>query len=101
MTEDTVCRVKDVTSTIATLIRLGLVRKTEEGQFLTTGAHPRVPTEVSPLATPPVAPIDPYSPTGLRKRGYRVVEGKTVAEDRVEIGGGLYRITAARENGLI
>ncbi|ABF09431.1 hypothetical protein [Cupriavidus metallidurans] len=101
MNDDTVCRVKDVTSTIATLIRLGLVRKLDNGTYETTGAHPRVPTEVSPLATPPVKPVDPYSPTGLRKRGYRVMEGKTAAEDRVEVGGGFYRITAARENGLI
>ena len=101
MDENTVGRVRDVTANIATLMRSGLVRKTEDGQYLTTGVHPQVPTEVAPLASPQVKPIDPYSPTGLRLRGYRVMEGKTAADHRVEIGGGYYRITAARENGLI
>lgn len=101
MNDDTVCRVKDVTSTIATLLRLGLVRKLEDGSYETTGPHPHTPVEVSPQATRPAKPVDPYSPTGLRLRGYRVMEGKTADQDRVEIGGGFYRITAARENGLI
>lgn len=79
----------------------GLVIKTETGSFLTTGPHAHVPTEVAPPAPAQVKPIDPYSPTGLRLRGYRVMEGKTAADHRVEIGGGYYRITAARENGLI
>ncbi|MFV8642318.1 hypothetical protein ACNRBS_22535 [Ralstonia pseudosolanacearum] len=45
--------------------------------------------------------IDPYSLLGLEMRGYQVMAGKTPAEDRVMIDGGYYRITAARENGLI
>jgi hypothetical protein len=107
MNDDTVCRVKEITASIATLIRLGLVRKLDVvgpdglSTYLTTGAHPHVPTEVSPQAAPSAKPIDPYSLTGLRLRGYQVMEGETAADDRVMIDGGYYRITAARENGLI
>lgn len=101
MNEDTVCKVGHVTSTIRTLMRSGLVVKTEDGQFLTTGPHPHIPTEVAPSAPAQVKPIDPYSPLGLRLRGYRVMEGKTAKDHRVEIGGGYYRIEAARANGLI
>lgn len=107
MNDDTVCRVKDVTASIATLVRLGLVVKLDDvgpdGQstYRTTGAHPHAPVEVSPHAPVQARPIDPYSLTGLRMRGYLVMEGKTAADDRVMIDGGYYRITAAREHGLI
>lgn len=101
MNESTVCRVRDVTANIATLIKSGLVRKTADGQYLTTDAHPHVPTEVAPLASPQTKPIDPYSLLGLQMRGYQVMAGKTHEDDRVMVGGGYYRITAARENGLI
>ena len=101
MNEDTVCKVGHVTSTIRRLIQSGLVIKTETGSFLTTGPYPHVPTEVAPPVPAEVKPIDPYSLTGLRLRGYRVMEGKTAKDHRVEIGGGYYRIEAARENGLI
>lgn len=101
MDETTVCRVREVTATIGILMRVGLVRKTPDGRYLTTGPHPHVPTEVPPPASTQAKPIDPYSPLGLRLRGYRVMEGKTAKDHRVEIGGGFYRIEAARENGLI
>lgn len=100
MNECTVCRVGAVTATIAILMRDGLVKKTADGRYLTTGAHPHVPHEVPPPA-PQARPINPYSPLGLRLRGYQVMEGKTAKDHRVMIGGGYYRITAARENGLI
>ncbi|MBR8303386.1 hypothetical protein KDW49_22015 [Burkholderia dolosa] len=101
MDENTVVRVRDVTSTIGTLLKLGLVQRTEAGGFLTTGPHPSVPVEVPPPPPSKTPEADPYSLRGLQMRGYRVMAGKTREEDRVEVGGGFFRISAARENGLI
>jgi hypothetical protein len=101
MNEDTVCKVGLVTASIRTLMQSGLVIKTEAGSFLTTGAHPRAPTEVTPPAPAQVKPVDPYSLLGLQMQGYQVMAGKTAADDRVMVGGGYYRIEAAKEHGLI
>ena len=59
MDEQTVCHVGHVTAPISLLIRSGLVRRTPEGNYLTTGADPRTPTEVAPPASPQGKPIDP------------------------------------------
>ncbi|NUU69507.1 hypothetical protein HTZ98_01540 [Ralstonia solanacearum] len=101
MDENTVVRVKDVTATIGAFLKLGWVQRTEHGSYLTTGPYPHEPLEVPPQAPQQAAPVDPYSLLGLQMRGYRVMAGKTREEDRVEIGGGFFRITAARANGLI
>ncbi|WP_430504735.1 hypothetical protein [Ralstonia pseudosolanacearum] len=101
MDESTVVRVRDVTATIGAFLKLGWVRRTEDGGYLTTGPHPHVPLEVPPPAPSKASEVDPYSLRGLRMRGYRVMEGKTSDQDRVEIGGGFFRITEARKHGLI
>ncbi len=101
MDENTVVRVGDVTSTVGTFIRLGRIRRTEDGGYLTTGPYPHEPVEVPPPPPSKATDVDPYSLRGLQMRGYRVMAGKTREEDRVEIGGGFFRITEARRHGLI
>ncbi|WP_186191431.1 hypothetical protein [Burkholderia gladioli] len=41
------------------------------------------------------------APLGLRMRGFRVLEGDAIEDNRVEIGGAFYRISEARKHGLI
>ncbi|WP_430495584.1 hypothetical protein ACQZ3Y_09095 [Ralstonia pseudosolanacearum] len=101
MDESTVVRVRDVTATIGAFLKLGWVQRTEDGGYLTTGPYPHEPVEVPPQAPQQATPVDPYSLRGLQMRGYRVMAGKTRDQDRVEIGGGFFRITEARKHGLI
>jgi len=101
MDEDTVVRVRGIAATIRRFVRMGWVEEVGNGQYLTTGPHPRVPFEEPPPASPKATEVDPYSLRGLQMRGYYVMAGKTHDEDRVMIGGGYFRITEARKHGLI
>jgi hypothetical protein len=99
--ENTVVRVGDVTCTVRVFLRLGRIERTADGGFITTGKYPHVPLEVPTESSPKPPDVDPYSLRGLEMRGYRVMSGKTSDQDRVEIGGGFFRITEARKHGLI
>jgi hypothetical protein len=102
MNEDTVVRVDGVTCTIRVFLSMGKVKQTAEGGYITTGKLPHEPLEIPPEAfSQNTHKPDPYSLLGLQMRGYRVLVGKTVDDNRVEVGGGFYRITEARKHGLI
>lgn len=102
MTEDSVVRINGVTCTVRYFLKNGKLRMTQDGQYVTTSSTPQVPLEIHPeAALTNTQPIDPYSPKGLRIRGYHILPGKTGEEDRVLIDGGYYRISAARKHGLI
>lgn len=102
MTEDTVVRVDGVTCTIRVFLGMGKVKQTAEGGYITTGKVPHEPLEIPPEAfSQNTIKPDPYSLIGLQMRGFKVLVGKSFADNRVEIGGGYYRITEARKHGLI
>ncbi|WP_155634534.1 hypothetical protein [Burkholderia anthina] len=91
-----------MTANVRTFLKMGKLTRTVDGRFLTTGKHPYEPQELHPEAFRREArEPDPYSLEGLRRRGYRVLPGETFDDDRVEVGGGYYRITEARKHGLI
>lgn len=104
ITEDTIVHLEGMTGTVRAFVAGGWLepREGEDGKvtYLTKGPYAH-PPEVVPPDSPKYPHVDPYSLRGLQMRGYRVMAGKTREEDRVEIGGGFFRISAARENGLI
>ncbi|MYN39785.1 hypothetical protein GTP55_10410 [Duganella sp. FT109W] len=101
LNEDSVVRVGIYTARVKDHIAWGRLKRNAAGEFVTTGAHPHAPLLI-PDPPPYVPPkIAPNSLAGLQARGYRVMRGNTPEEDRVEIGGGFFRITAAIQNGLI
>ncbi|MBU9643528.1 hypothetical protein [Burkholderia gladioli] len=102
MTEDTIVQVDGMTASVRAFIQMGKVIQADDGRYLTTGKHPSEPYELFPEALHAGyrAP-DPYSPIGLRMRGFRVLEGDAIEDNRVEIGGAFYRISEARKHGLI
>ncbi|MBR7918040.1 hypothetical protein KDX16_19840 [Burkholderia vietnamiensis] len=102
LTEESVVQVDGMTANVRTFLSMGKLTRSEDGRYLTTGKHPYEPCELHPEAfRREVREPDPYSLDGLRRRGYRVLPGDTLDTDRVEIGGGFFRITEARKHGLI
>lgn len=101
ITPNTVVRVGEVTASVSTFLRLGRLHIGEGGEYLTVGKNPHPPYVVPP-SIPCISPqFAPNSFEDLQQRGFRVMRGKTREADRVEVGGGYFRISAAIANGLI
>lgn len=103
LNEDTVVSAKGVTANIRTLEKLGLVKRIcgSDGDTWVTADRYETPLVPTPVPATDLPNPDPYSLRGLQKRGFRVLPGDVVTEDRVWVGGAFIRITDARKSGVI
>jgi hypothetical protein len=95
LTTDSVLRIGLITASIRVFIQTGMV--VQEGSSFVQ-LHDRPPDTPPELSKGP----DPFSLQQLQMRGYKVIPGKTDAENQVMVWPGTYfKIPYAIEHGLL